>query len=215
MNSKAVLQGPEMTANGVRQSSPVYLPGINSIAWRHVPKTKVVNTVGGRVVQAFGIAISNVVVKGTYGSYGLADPGPNVKKVDPRVAQQQMNAQVQRWMLAQRGTLKPSHGLAFRTGAPLTFICESSEKDLVRNWNLNVYILGFSEQGTAVSMAPNNFNPGYVFTFFIYQDNGTLTPEKNAILSSYVNRLSQTFGWFPNDFNGPGGSTFYPQLVKP
>lgn len=224
MTHFATLQGLELVGSKFDQSPFISLGEITNISWRYDVSTNEMLTVGGKVIQAIGVTISKVVITGSYGIRGLVKgtvvnnsfipTTPPKRWQDPIQTQQEFLAQVRRWMEAQRGVQKPNRGQGYHNGPPLKFVCYSNEGGLARDWNLDVYIMDLAEQGFSVAMTPENFNPQWMMTLLINQDNNSLVKEKNAIMLSYINRASQIFGWFPTTYNGPVSPGFYPSLQK-
>ncbi len=153
-----------------------------SIAYHFDLKASATPTVGGKVVQVFGTRVSNMTVSGSFGIAGLA-------------AQQKFLAEITLQMGEQRGGLGPG---GYVQGQSIRFTFPP------RNYDLQVYVLNYSQPGTNFSVALDNeiINPQWELEFFIVNDNaGTLAPVANASINSYLNRLMEGLGWNPNEYN--------------
>jgi hypothetical protein len=162
-----------------------------SVGWRAINKTKSTNTVGGKVVQVYGTSISEVVIRGSFGTGGF-DSAQNFYN------------QVASWVDQQVGNLtkQPGTGQGIFNGAPLHFLFP------YRNWDMMVYILRFFAPGPgtdgSMTVNPNIVNYQWGLTLYIASingnnggtgNNGALVTETDASLISYVNESAQYFGW--------------------
>jgi hypothetical protein len=172
----------------------------DQVGWRATTKTRSQNTVGGKVVQAYGTSVSEINIIGSYGKGGFE-------------GEQAFLTQVSSWINQQVGTLSPQLGQGVWNGTPLNFIFP------FRNWNMSVYIVKFynPEAGQSIFVDPRTVNYHWALTLYVASNNGTLTaadPTLDASMIQYINRLSTYFGWFPTQANGPVQPGQYPALVQ-
>ena len=155
-----------------------------SIAYHFDIKASATETVGGKVVQVFGVRVSNLVVSGSIGLAGWEGQQSFLQAV---IAQMQ----------SQRG--QSIGGATFAAGPTIKFLYPP------RGWDFDVYILDYAQPGSTMSvlMDPEIINPKWMLTLFIANDNGGLKNVNNAALSSYLNQLAVGIGWQPNIYNGP------------
>jgi hypothetical protein len=153
-----------------------------SVAYHFDIKASATNTVGGRVVQIFGTRISDLVVTGSFGLGGVE-------------AQQTFLDGISFAMQQQEGILGPS---GFWNGAKSIKFSYPP-----RNWDFDVYVISYTQPGSDSSIVLDNeiINPQWTLDLFIVNDNGGLVTEKDAALSSYLNRLAAGVGWTPNTYN--------------
>lgn len=178
----------------------------DQVGWRATTKTRSQNTVGGKVVQAYGTSISEVNVVGSYGSGGFESA-------------QTFLAQVTTWVNQQVGKLNAHQGQGIYNGTPLHFLFP------FHNWDMQVYITKFynPEAAQSIMIDPRTVNYHWALTLYVASNNGTVTagdPTADASMIQFVNNLSEYFGWFPNDANGvlkdaKTGQNPYPALVAP
>lgn len=178
----------------------------DQVGWRSTTKTRSQNTVGGKVVQAFGTSISEINIIGSYGSGGFQSA-------------QAFLQQVTAWVGQQVGKLTPQQGQGIWNGSPLQFLFP------FHNWNKLVYITKFynPEAAQSIFIDPRTVNYHWALTLYVASNNDTITeadPTSDASMIQFVNGLAQYFGWFPNDANGvikdaSTGQNPYPTLVAP
>jgi hypothetical protein len=188
-------------------TAPATLGGVNffinpeSVSWNYTTKTSTTLTVGGKVVQVFGTYISNVIVTGSFGHFGIT-------------AQQAFLAQVEAWAAEQTGSVQNvlNGGQAIFNGPPLKFIFP------VHNWTMTVYILNYNQPGSNMSVMLTNdiVNYQYELTLLVVQTNNptSLIEATTASMIDAIQRLSATFGYFPTKYNGPVATGQFPQNTR-
>jgi hypothetical protein len=176
-------------AQGSLGGIPFYVDP-ESIAYHFDIKASATPTVGGKVVQVFGVRVSNIAVTGSIGIAGWE-------------GQQEFLQQVTAQMQSQRGT--SIGGTTFQEGAPIRFLFPP------RGWDFQVYVIDYSEPGgsTSVILDPSIINPQWTLTLFIVNDNGGLKNVESAALDSYLQQLATGIGWSINIYNGPVVSPTY------
>ena len=156
-----------------------------AVAWRYTTKTKTTMTVGGKVVQAFGTTISDMVVKGFFGSGGTK-------------AQAAFLAQVEAWVDAQTGTAQGTPGQYLFNGPPIQFVFPP------RDWNFPVYITNYSQSEGGFSIELENQIINYPWELTLMIVNSAPKSEASATLIQAINKISANLGWYPNPYQGQG-----------
>ena len=137
-------------------------------------------TIGGMVVQIYGIDYSDVTVTGSFGAGGWEEQKiffDNVKALADAQGTQQLGT-----TMAQ----------------PIPFNFPS------RDYHWHVFIKDYSSpQGTSIVHDNTLINPQYTLTLFVVMDNTNL---KKVATDAFIANLSKNFGWTPNQYNGPSAS---------
>jgi hypothetical protein len=166
----------------------------NQVSWTYTIKTNKTNTVGGRVVQAFGVVMSDITITGEFGVGGIP-------------AQQEFLALVETWITNQIGTLSPTGeglGQGIFNGSPLRFTLD------LHNWDFQTYLVRYTQPGgiQSVDIDPYVVSPQWTITLFVID--ASATPDQaSAALAKYIDELATQFGWFPNGFQGNVGANQY------
>jgi hypothetical protein len=143
-----------------------------SVSWAFSVKTKVTNTLGGKVIQVYGTSIDDMRISGSFGVGGWQ-------------AQDRFIDQVRALAEKQRGNAQVSHRFLF----PL------------RGWDFKVQIRAANTPdggGTRVHR-PDLINPRWALSLLIVSDNVGL---KKIATDKYIARLSENFGWHQTAYNG-------------
>ncbi len=145
------------------------------ISWNYRIKTKMILTVGGKVVQIFGTVVDDMVVTGKFG--GTREQAEFFEKA--------------------KAWAKESANTA--TTEPLRFTYAP------HGWDFLVYLTRLDQEGSdeSIELRPGIFAPGWRMTLFIVEDNGGLRPVKEAAQKAYIERLAAGIGWKQTRFNGP------------
>lgn len=148
------------------------------VSWGYKVKTNVTSTVGGKVVQIFGVVIDDLILFGSFGRGGF-------------LAQLDFYNKMRALLDKQSSEEIPK---------PVRFIFPA------RGWDMNVYIKAISdpESDTSMQVRPNRINPQWQITLFV-SDGGTKL--KKVAMDDYLKRLAEGIGWEVSDFNGPGDET--------
>lgn len=145
-------------------------------------------TLGGMVVQIFGVAYGDLTVQGQFGAGGWREQLDFLK---------QMQSNVQATIAAQYKQTTPGNSNpsgSYRFLFPLL------------NYDLQVFLKGYSSiEGAAIEYQNENINPTWVLTFTVDNDNNGIVTTKAK--DSYIARLSQGLGYQGNPadlaaFNG-------------
>ncbi len=151
----------------------------SEVNWAYQVRHNVTDTVGGKVVQVFGVQVGDMSVSGSFGSGGTDSQKTFLAKVTD---------------MMERQADTPSQ----KTRAPYRFIFPE------RGWDFSVQIKSYdTPDGTGSVYADVNvLNPKWQLTLFIEEDNANL---KQIATDAFIQRLSQGIGWDVNEFNGPVG----------
>jgi Phage tail lysozyme len=156
-------------------------------------------TLGGMVVQIFGVEWGDLVVQGEFGAGSTGEGG----WVDQYSFFQLMLNNVSSTVAAQKvqavnGTI-PSSG-SYRFLFPLL------------GYDFMVYLKSYdSLEGTAaVILANENINPTYQLTFTIDTDNTTLSDQQTTAIDQYISGLQEGLGYAVTQFNGPVNTVITP-----
>lgn len=176
----------------------------NSVNLSFQMKMAQTQTLGGMVVQIFGVEWGDLVVEGQFG----AGAGGVGGWVDQEAFFQQMLNNVASTAAAQKvqavnGTI-PTSG-SYRFLFPLL------------GYDFMVYLKSYeSLEGTqAVILANENINPTYELTFTIDTDNTTLSDQQTTAIDQYISGLQQGLGYAVTQFNGPVNTVITPTTTGP
>lgn len=179
----------------------------SSVVFPFEVDSTVIQTVGGRVVQVYGVTLGDMVVQGLFGqersglqrdSWELAEEFQ--LQIGAMVAQQ--SQQPTGGQLAgydQTGMHQPFRFL---------FNDDSPERRAARlpihNWDFMVYIKNLQDSSDGeytVSHETGKFSYGYTLTLFIVEDNSRIL--RQVAIDKFINRLAAGVGWKRTEYNGP------------
>jgi hypothetical protein len=162
------------TLNGVPFRSDPHV-----IAWDFKPKVASKKTVGGKVVQVFGVELGDLTMEGSFGRGGWEEQSDFLDRMKT-LGDNQMESQV---------------GGVSVYPQPYRFFWP--EKD----WDMLVWLKAFSD-GTFASVTLKNeeINPKWQLTLHIVEDNSGL---KKVAMDAFIERLAVGIGWRQSEFNGP------------
>jgi len=185
----------------------------SAIYWTYQPKVAVIETVYGKVIQVFGSTLSTVGVTGYFGTKGAFEDS---NFDESWKGQLQFLEQVKSWEEQQVGEWTGSAGTVTSTGQgitngnPIRFTFPPLGIDMM------VYIISYLQPGETFSIrtSPEIFNAGWQLTLLVYQQNSVLSTVNDGNMAHHIQRISGTFGWYPNKFNGPVADGQYPKLAN-
>lgn len=153
-----------------------------SVSWPYSVKLAPTKTMGGKVVQIYGISMGDLVVEGVFGAGGPEEQKAFFDRLVEIIASQ----------MPVSSTSVPR---------PVRFHWPE------RGWDFWCYVKGITQSNasTAIRASNQDFNPGYRLTLFVQEDNGDLVRvARNSAQAAYIARLSAGLGWKPSaDWNGP------------
>lgn len=152
-----------------------------SVAWTYTLKMAVIDTIGGKVTQIYGVSLGDLTIEGEFGAGGFIEQQEFFNRI-VAVIDTQMNLD------------KPAQPMHF-------FWAE-------RGWEFWCYVKALSEIGAqeAFNVTNENINPKYRLILQIQDDDATLTKTiKSAAQAAFIGRLTAGLGWKQSVYNGPLG----------
>jgi Mannosyl-glycoprotein endo-beta-N-acetylglucosaminidase len=150
-----------------------------SVSLSYQVKTSEIPTLGGMVVQIFGVEMSDLVVTGTFGKGGYVEQLGFLNRMLAIAAMQSNQAIV---------TPSPSQ--------PVRFVYPN------RGFDFMVYLKDYTSQsGMAIDYENTNIAPDWQLTLFVDTDNtgGAMT---KVATDAYIQRLSNGLGYNLSAYNG-------------
>lgn len=147
-------------------------------------------TIGGKVVQVYGVQWNDLVVEGSFGAGvffgGTRDPWRD-----------QLN------FLDRMKAIMNRQSVRLSQEEPQRFVWPD------RGWDFQVYLKSYSTPDGPLSVThqPQIVAPKWTLTFFVVTDNGRLA---DAIKDDFIERLSKGLGWKQTVYNGPLDDLFAP-----
>lgn len=155
-----------------------------SVSWPYSMKLGTTKTMGGKVVQVYGISMGDLVVEGVFGAGGPEEQQAFFDRLVEII-----------------DTQMPASPTAIPR--PVRFHWPE------RGWDFWCYVKGITQAGRGVAIHASNkdFNPGYRLTLFVQEDNGDLVKAaRNSATAAFIARLSDGMGWKATEWNGPLGT---------
>lgn len=150
-----------------------------SVSWTFGVKTRVDNTIGGKVVQVYGIELGLLTVTGSFGRGGWEEQNRFLERMTALADSQ----------IGEAPNLDPPQPHRF-------FWAE-------KRWDMLVWLSAYSEPGggeASVTYTEKMANPRWSLALRIIEDNSGL---KQVAEDEYLRRLSEGIGWTQSIFNGP------------
>lgn len=177
----------------------------SQVYWEYSVDVAVIPTVGGRVVQVYGVTLGDMTVQGLFG-----EKRTGVAK-ESWVLAEEFRKNIQRLAIEQSRPPTPAQLSGVdRTPMHRTWRFYYNDEDdrgdaslPVHHWDFQVYIKSLSDVGGSGATVEHNtgkFSYGYNLTLLLHQDNtGKLaTVAKN----DFIERLSSGLGWQRTSYNG-------------
>jgi len=154
----------------------------SAVNWTYQMKTAQQRTLGGTVVQVFGVNLGDMTVTGSFGNGSRARGD-----TEGWQAQERFRKQVQTWT---------EQAISNSGAKPLRFLFPAYK------WDFQVFVKGFtSSDGNSVHHNDEIINPQWTLTLFIVADStGVVT---KGIKDAYLSRLMTGVGWRQTQYNGP------------
>lgn len=181
------------------------------INWSYEVYTNVIPTLGGRVVQVLGAALSDITIHGLYGDNhaaiinGVSDGSPDGPGRSWRLADGFAD-NIHRLMKKQ--SPPPGAVVGYQQPVPLRWFYPDA------GWDFLVYITALQDgRGSGVvDHEYGKFSYDYVLTLFPVKDNTygltgdttTLSTARDAAITTAIERISAGIGWEKTKFNDPG-----------
>lgn len=176
----------------------------SQVNWTYEADVAVIPTVGGRVVQVFGVTMGDMTIQGLFGH----DRQKNIDSWRLAEAFQKRIAS----MVDQQSAIPSMAQLAGDDPTPMhptvrfvyNDMAEASARGLPgHNWDFNVYIKALkdaTDPGSTIVHKTGKYSYGYSLTLFIVQDNTGKLAE--VAKNSFIDRLSNGLGWKRTAYNG-------------
>jgi hypothetical protein len=167
----------------------------SQVYWEYSVDTAVIPTVGGRVVQVYGVTLGDMTVQGLFGE----DRANRVKSW--KLAENFQNAIAA--MINQQGARPTLAQLSGVDTTPMHQPFRFTYKDATHNWDFNVYIKALKDAASGditITHETGKYSYGYNLTLFIDQDNtGQL---QKVAQDQFIARLSDGLGWQRTSYQG-------------
>jgi hypothetical protein len=180
----------------------------SSVVFPFEVDSTVINTVGGRVVQVYGVTLGDMVVQGLFGhqrdgagyeSWALAEQFQSAISL----------------MVKQQSTQPTGGQLAGydpnTMHKPFRFIYNDDK----HNWDFQVYIKSLKDITNpeyTVAHQTGKFSYGYTLTLFIVEDNSRIL--RQVAVDKFISRLATGVGWKRTVYNGPMSTEELEKYVK-
>jgi len=194
VNTQAAVYDGSLTApfpNATLDGTPLRL-NPTSAQLSYTVKTSQTTTVGGLVVQVYGVDLHDIVVQGQFGTGGW---------VEQEIFFQKMHDLADKMVVAQRVQPDRSElGIISRTPPPLPTGSVRFTFPLL-GYDFLVWLKDYASiSGEAVDVSAGNFNPTWQLTLTIENDNTGLI--KTKVANRYISRIA--FGLGSGEL-GPNG----------
>jgi hypothetical protein len=167
----------------------------SQVSWNYSVDASVIPTVGGRVVQVYGVTMGDMTIQGLFGqdrqnrreSWQLAEAFQ--KQMAGLVAKQSAIPTAAQLSGADKTPMHPPHRFVYT--------------DDTHNWDFTVYVKSLRDVGNpaaTVEHKTGKYSYGYTLTLFIQQDNTNQL--KQVAQNQFIDRLSSGLGWKRSDYNG-------------
>lgn len=191
----------------------------SSIDWNFQIKTRIEDTIGGRVVQVLGATLSDITITGEYGQVmgqkGIKgrERGPVTRDQDPG----------QSWRLAEEFVHQVRHLMDEQSHDATEH--EKMNKALLfefpdYGWRFQVYVKSISSNTSdnAIDHTVGNFAYKYRLVLFIVADvsdnltragtplqetKGVINKKRVQAIEAYIARISRGVGWTKSQYNDP------------
>lgn len=168
----------------------------SQVSWNYSVDATVIPTVGGRVVQVYGVTMGDMTIQGLFGQERSGQ-----KRESWQLAEQ---FQKDVALLVQKQSAIPTAAQLSGADAtpmhpPMRFVYIDDK----HNWDFTVYVKSLRDVASPTSVVEHKtgkFSYGYTLTLFIQQDN---TGKLNAVAKNeFIERLSNGMGWKRSQYNG-------------
>lgn len=177
----SLIQGPS-EANASLNGIPLRL-NPKKVSLPYTAKMSQTQTLGGMVVQVYGVVFGDLTVEGQFGAGGWQEQLGFLKQIQSNV-QGTIAAQ---FTQVTPGTVGPTPSGSYRFLFPLL------------GYDLNVFLKSYSSaEGSAIELENSNINPTWNLTFTIDNDNSDLT---RVAIDNYIARIQEGLG-----FSGTGAA---------
>lgn len=145
------------------------------VSWDFKPKVSSTKTVGGKVVQVYGVELGDLVIEGSFGRGGWEEQAAFLDRMKAAGDNQ----------MEQFGREYPQ---------PYRFFWPE------KSWDMLVWLKAFSDGSGMIQLSNEIVAPKWRLTFHIVEDNSGL---KKLATDEFIERLAAGIGWRQSEFNGP------------
>lgn len=168
----------------------------SQVSWNYSVDAAVIPTVGGRVVQVYGVTMGDMVIQGLYGQERSGQ-----KRESWQLAEQ--FAKDIQYLVQKQSAIPTAAQLSGADTTPMHPPHRFIYTDAKHNWDFTVYVKSLKDVGNpsaTVDHRTGKYSYGYTLTLFIQQDNtGTLAA---VAKNEFIDRLSNGMGWKHTEYNG-------------
>jgi hypothetical protein len=171
------------------------------VSWSYTLKMAVIDTIGGKVTQMYGVSLGDLTITG---EFGAGRRGTDSVSDDRNTASSvRIGGPAEQKLFFDRiVSIIDTQMVLSKPARPVRFFWPE------RGWDFHCYIKSISQPGAqeAISASNLDFNPGYQLVLQIQEDNGSLTKTiKSAAQAAFIGRLTAGLGWKQSAYNGPLG----------
>lgn len=153
----------------------------DTVSWDFKMKTSETDTLGGKVIQVYGVEVSDLIIHGKFGP-----PDRSRGETGSWQVRERMQSQVKSWMTQQVNSRAPQ---------PLSFTYPD------RNWHFKVFVKSFNSGQGPFTHSNEDFAPDWQLTLFVVSDlTGRVV---KGVKDAYLSRLVNGVGWKTSSYNGP------------
>lgn len=168
----------------------------SQVSWNYSVDAAVIPTVGGRVVQVYGVTLGDMTIQGLFGQER------NGQRRDSWQLAEQFQKNIA--LLVQKQSAIPTAAqLSGADATPMHPPMRFVYIDEKHNWDFTVYIKSLRDVASSTAVVEHKtgkFSYGYTLTLFIQQDN---TGKLAAVAKNeFIDRLSNGMGWKRTPYNG-------------
>lgn len=165
----------------------------STVGWTYSVKAAEIKTVGGKVVQVYGVDLGDMTVTGSFGRGGLTEQEAFLTRMKAIADQQVRDA-----------------GKRNNNSQPSRFLYPT------KGWDFLVYLKEFTQPespaNASVYIDPLVFAPKWSLTLFMVTDNVGL---RKIAQDDYIARLSKGIGWKANSpYSGPVDASAVQQYLN-
>jgi hypothetical protein len=168
----------------------------SQVSWDYNVDVSVIPTVGGRVVQVYGVTMGDMTIQGLFG----------VERTGQKRESWQLAEQFQKdlgLLVNKQSAIPTAAQLSGADSTPMHPPMRFVYTDDSHNWDFTVYIKALKDvdnPSATVEHKTGKYSYGYTLTLFIVQDNtGKLA---QVAKNEFIDRLSNGLGWKRSAYNG-------------
>lgn len=176
------------------------------VEWNFTVHTRVFDTIGGRVIQVLGGALSDVTIQGSIGEEFEAKDSSGAFAGESWRLHESFIKQIREMMTyqARDAGIQRQYSEMMHKPARFTFG--------PKGWDFVVYIKAIEDpEGGSISYKVGRVNHKYTLRLFIVEDSSSvITRVGSQMINDYIDRISNGIGWRYSQFNGLGWENLDP-----